>query len=100
MEASGEREPLIIECADGTFRAVSFHIGTKLVRRSVPIELKDPNNPEDGWRTVRPSGEAVEKMGLNERQRQGLGMPPGYEGPVDVPVKGSDETWNPWDDPL
>lgn len=52
---------LIIECADGKMRAVSFHTGTKLVRRSVIV-------PENGA--------GVENMELGERQLRGLGVPP------------------------
>lgn len=59
-----KREPLIIDCSDGRRRAVTFQTGSKLVARSVVIPQGSAG------------GEAVEKLGLGERQLKGLGVPP------------------------
>ena len=58
-----ERKELIIECADGQRRAVTFQPGTNLVSRSVVVE-------------------PVHTSDLTDSQRKGLGLPEGYDGPL------------------
>lgn len=53
-----KREPLVVECADGKMRAVTFDLGVSL------------------------SLEPVHTADLSERQKRGLGLPEGYAGPL------------------
>ena len=56
-----EKRELMIDCADGCKRRVTFQPGSNLISRSVVVE-------------------PVHTSELTDRQRKGLGLPEGYEG--------------------
>lgn len=57
------RKELVVECGDGHTRKVTVDPHTHLISRSIVVE-------------------PVHTSELSERQRQGLGLPVGYVGPL------------------
>ena len=72
--ANPEEDPLIIECGDGKRRALIFQPDSHLIAHSVVLSEGEG------------AGEALEKMGLTDRQRRGLGVGRGIQGWELLPV--------------